>query len=122
MNPLNMLCKLLNVRIDIMRRRIMNQIHCMPWKTSVDNFKRSLFGRTIRHIIKSKLNLWKGIILLLQFISTNKSYHIAKSAISHFSLSIGLGMARATILQRSIKQFTQSSSKMTKEFHIPIRS
>ena len=100
----------------------MNQIHCMPWNTSVDNFKRSLLGRTIRHIIKSKLNLWKGIILLLQFISTNKSYHIAKSAISHFSLSIGLGMARATILQRSIKQFTQSSSKMTKEFHIPIRS
>ena len=88
-----------------MRKGRTNQIHCMPWNTSVDNFKRSLLRRTVKHTIKSKLNLWKGNIPLLRLISTNESHHIAKSAISHFSLPIGLGMAHATILQRSVKQF-----------------
>ena len=86
-----------------MRKGKTNQIHCMPWNTSVDNFKRSLLSRMIRPTIKSKLNLWKGNIPLLWFISTNRSYHIAKSVISHFSLPNGLGMARATILQRNVK-------------------
>ena len=120
MNLLNTLCKLLSIWVDIMRKGKTNQIHCMPWNTSVDNFKRSLLSRTIRHTIKSKLNLWKGCIPLFRLTSTNKSYHIAKSAIRHFSLPIGLGMVRATILQSSVKQFPQSSPKMTKEFHIPI--
>ena len=74
LKTLNTVCKLLSVRIDLMRKGKTNQIHCMPWNTSVNNFKRSLLSRMIRHTIKSKLNLWKGSIPLIRLISTNGSY------------------------------------------------